>query len=184
MASVKCPNCDKSLKVNDAVIGKRVRCPGCKEPFVVPGAEEVEVVEEVEEKVTTRPRRRAEEDEERPRRPRRRDEDDEEEDERPRRPRKRRPRDDDDDRDAPSSAPMILAILSCVFSCAPIVGYALGRLAMSKANQEIDRLSGKRYRDARKSLQLARTIGIVGMCLSGVWLIIGLVLMLLDKMAK
>ncbi|GEM_PF-1037560 len=31
---VTCPNCEKKLKMNDPTPGKKVRCPGCKEPFV------------------------------------------------------------------------------------------------------------------------------------------------------
>src|SRR5438876_807963 len=33
---VTCPACDKKLKVNDDVAGKKIRCPGCKEAFAVP----------------------------------------------------------------------------------------------------------------------------------------------------
>ncbi len=36
MAVIKCPECGKSLKVSDSIAGKRLRCPGCKNPFVVP----------------------------------------------------------------------------------------------------------------------------------------------------
>ena len=61
MTVVKCPECRKSLKVNDTIAGKRVRCPGCQKPFVVP--EEPVVLEEVEEvredRITARPRRDA-----------------------------------------------------------------------------------------------------------------------------
>lgn len=31
---IKCPNCDKKLKMQEPTPGKKVRCPGCKEPFV------------------------------------------------------------------------------------------------------------------------------------------------------
>jgi hypothetical protein len=185
MPVIKCPQCRKSLKVGDASVGKRIRCPSCQNPFVVPGpAPELEEVQAVQtERPTRRPRRDIEEDEERPR-PSRRARDDDEEEERPRRPRKRRPRDDDDDDDrdaAPSSAPLVYAILSCVFSCAPIIGLILGRIAMSKAEQEMARFPGRRYRDARKQLQIAKTIGIIGMCLSGIFLLIGIAWRILDR---
>ena len=61
MAVIKCPECGKTLKVSDSAAGKRVRCPGCKNPFDVPAdAPVLEVVEEEEEeqeeRVTARPR--------------------------------------------------------------------------------------------------------------------------------
>jgi len=178
MAVIKCPACRKSLKVSDASAGKRVRCPGCQKPFVVPDEavelEEVEEVEEVREKrITARPRRKVEEEEEeRPRRSRRKVEEEEEE-----RPRRRRPRDDDREDISPSMAPLVYGILSLVFSCAPLIGFILGVLARSKADAEMDRLpGGRRARSARKQLQLAKTLGIVGMCLSVVVLVIAVVL--------
>src|SRR5487761_1552961 len=94
MPVIKCPDCGKSLKVSDNIAGKRVRCPGCKNPIVVrvaaPVLELVDEEEEQEERVTTRPRREAART---PpvRRPRDEDDEEEEDDEdRPRRPRRRR----------------------------------------------------------------------------------------------
>jgi hypothetical protein len=96
------------VKAGDEHAGKRVRCPGCQNPLVLPAAvleveavEEVQEVEEVEEGITEtprkpRPRRRDDEDDEdRPRRRRRDEEDDEDED---RRDRGRRDEEDDEDR--------------------------------------------------------------------------------------
>ena len=34
---VKCTNCGKRLKLKAPAVGKKLRCPACKEPFVVPG---------------------------------------------------------------------------------------------------------------------------------------------------
>ncbi|HWG43966.1 MAG TPA: MJ0042-type zinc finger domain-containing protein [Gemmataceae bacterium] len=176
MAVIQCPECHKSLKVSDASAGKRVRCPACKKPFVVPDAaveleEVVAADEEPEKRVTKRPRRDPED--RVAKRPRR----DSEEEERPRRPKRRRPRDDDDDDIVPSSAPLVYGILACCLSCAPLIGFILGRLAMSKAEQEMSRLpGGKHYRDARKRLQLAKTLGVVGMGLSGFFLLLAIVL--------
>lgn len=177
MAVVECPDCGKSLKVNDDLAGKRVRCPGCKKPFVVPGAPVVELVEEEDEepeqRVTRQPRR---ETERRPPSRRPRDEEEDEDDE-PRRPRRRRSRDDDEDSVSFSSAPLVYGILACVLSCAPIIGFILGSMARNKANAEMDRLPrGRRGQAARKQLQLANILGIVGMCLSVVILIIAVVL--------
>src|SRR5262245_18488062 len=32
----KCPNCQKGLRVREQDEGKRVRCPSCKKPVVIP----------------------------------------------------------------------------------------------------------------------------------------------------
>jgi len=174
MAAVECPKCGKSLKVNDSLAGKRVRCPGCKSPFVVPDAPVVELVEEEEqeERVTTRPRRETE------RRPAsRRPRDEEEDDDEPRRPRRRRPRDDDQDSVSFSSAPLVYGILACLLSCSLVIGLYFGFKAIHTANAELDRLpGGKRARAARKQLQLAKTLGVVGMGLSGVMCVIAIIL--------
>lgn len=34
---VTCPECNKKLKVPESVYGKKIRCPGCKNPVAVPG---------------------------------------------------------------------------------------------------------------------------------------------------
>jgi DNA-directed RNA polymerase subunit RPC12/RpoP len=36
--SIVCPSCKKSFKGRAELIGKRILCPGCKHPFVVPAA--------------------------------------------------------------------------------------------------------------------------------------------------
>jgi predicted Zn finger-like uncharacterized protein len=187
MDVIKCPACRKSLRVSDASAAKRVRCSACQKPFVVPDMavelEEVQEVQEVEEeRVTKRPRRYIEEEEEESPRRSRRNVEEEEEEERPRRPRPRRPRDDDREDISPSMAPLVYGILSCVFSCAPLIGFILGVLARSKADAEMDRLpGGRRARAARKQLQLAKTLGIVGMCLSGVALVVAVVLRITNR---
>lgn len=178
MPVIKCPDCDKSLKVSDNTIGKRVRCPGCKNPFVVPDVPVVELVEEEEEeeddeeeeaeRVTTRPKQRPQS-----RRPREDEED--EDDDKPRR--RRRPRDEEDNGVSYSNEPLVYGILACLISCAPLIGFILGSLAIRKANAEMDRLpSGKRSRAARKQLNFAKTLGIVGICLSFVLLVVAIVL--------
>lgn len=182
MPVIKCPDCGKSLKVSDNIAGKRVRCPGCKNPFVVPEdapvLELVDEEEEQEERVTTRPRREAART---PpvRRPRDEDDEEEEDDEdRPRRPRRRRLKSDI----SVSSAPLVYGILSCLLSCAPLIGFILGSLALSKSNAELDSLpGGKRARAAQKQLQLAKILGVVGMCLSFVMLVVGIVWRVMDS---
>jgi len=163
MPVVECPDCGKSLKVSDSMAGKRVRCPGCKNPFVLPGVpiDELELIEEEEEPEERVTSKRGREAERRPPSRHSREEEDEEEEDRPR---ARRPRDDDRDSVSFSSAPLVCGILVCLLFCAPLIGFPLGYLALNKANAELDRLpGGKRARDARKQLRLAKKLGIVGM---------------------
>ncbi len=202
-AVIKCPECQKALKLNPALAGKRVRCPACKKPFLVPADEDeleevdstsAESEEEDEGYQAKRPARRSrrdadEDEEERPARRSRREPDDEEEeeedkDERPRRKR-RRPRGGRDYGGdiTPSSAPLVYGILSILFCCTGIIGLILGGLAISKANAEIDRLpGGKRYRAAHKSMRTARVLGIIGVSLSVVAILIGTTLRIMDAM--
>lgn len=41
---VTCPECEKKFKPKADVAGKKIKCPFCKEPFVVPAAAEKETV--------------------------------------------------------------------------------------------------------------------------------------------
>ena len=157
---VKCPECRKTLKLSDEAAGKRVRCPGCKQSFVAPAPDEPE--EEVEEAVSA---------EEPPLRRPRCGRDEDEEDDRPRR-RKGRPRDI-----AAPMLPMVYGVLSCLFSCAMPVGFALGALALAKANQAMNDLpDSRRAEAAERSLRIAKILGVIGMCLSTVLLVVAVVL--------
>jgi hypothetical protein len=91
------------------------------------------------------------------------------------RPRRRRGYYDDDygrySQDG-GNAPKVLGILSIVF-CLPIcyflglVGFVLGLIAVIMAGSELSSLPpGERNSPRGKNLQLGRTLGIVGMCLS------------------
>src|SRR5262245_39696882 len=35
---IRCPHCQKTMQAPDNVAGKRLQCPSCKQPFMVPGA--------------------------------------------------------------------------------------------------------------------------------------------------
>jgi hypothetical protein len=95
---VKCPECDKQLRIPDHLLGKAVSCPGCGKKFTARTAEE-QGTDAVQDEPVSRGAAadRGDEDEERPaRRQSRRQDEDEDEDDRPRR---RRARDEDDDED-------------------------------------------------------------------------------------
>jgi predicted Zn finger-like uncharacterized protein len=97
-----CPSCQKQLRVPDASVGKKVRCPSCAAVIpVLASAEQIQAespLRDVTEKKSPPPLPMARHQEEEPRSRRRRDDDDEdiEESREERRPRRE---DDDDDLD-------------------------------------------------------------------------------------
>jgi hypothetical protein len=126
--AVVCSNCSAKLNAPDGAAGKKVKCPKCQSPIVVPDIQpmQFEVVEDepaparrpagkptrvkaaVEDDDDDRPRRkrRSEEEEDdeddRPlKKKRRSEEDDEDDDDRPRKKKRRREDDDEDDDDRP-----------------------------------------------------------------------------------
>ncbi len=115
MIKFKCPHCGKGMTAGDESAGKKGRCPGCKEVFVIPGAGAVKAAPAAERRTLPpaaededeaprkkRPARDEEDEDEaiaeapRRRRPARNDEDEDEP-----RPRKKRGRDEDDEDDRP-----------------------------------------------------------------------------------
>jgi hypothetical protein len=71
----------------------------------------------------------------------------------------------------------VYGILSVCLSCIPIAGVVFGVMAMKNANQELDRLPRtRRAQSARKTMTAATILGIVGICLSAVVFVLGLVL--------
>ena len=103
---ISCPECAGKLRVAEALLGKKVRCPTCKVVFVAedPAAavEELdeleELVEEPRQRKSTRFREDEDEEEDRPRQ-RRRPVDEDEDDDYDDRPRRRRRAEDDEDED-------------------------------------------------------------------------------------
>jgi predicted Zn finger-like uncharacterized protein len=110
---LQCPECSGKLKVGDDLLGKKVKCPKCKAIFTA--TEQVDEIEEEEEKprssirkgqdaVTERPKKRRDDDDDddddRPKKKSRRDDDDDDDDDRPKK-KSRRDDDDDDDDDRP-----------------------------------------------------------------------------------
>lgn len=49
--AIHCPDCGRKLKVPDDVLGKKIRCPACKSPFIA-SAEEEEAIESPRQKVS------------------------------------------------------------------------------------------------------------------------------------
>jgi hypothetical protein len=118
---VACPHCKNKLRVPDALVGKKVKCPTCHKPFdagvaasraAEPPVDELEEVRgspksreddggayEVIDEPEKRRRRSRDDERIQSRSGRRRIEDDEEEDDRPSRRRRRFEEDDDDDDD-------------------------------------------------------------------------------------
>jgi predicted Zn finger-like uncharacterized protein len=123
-ATVACPNCQNRLRVEEAVLGREVKCPACATVFTAEAAAlpaEDEVQPAPPRPARTAPRPPADEDD-RPRRPAARRGRDDEEDDRPARSATRRPRRVDED-DEPrgrsakkqgSGAGTVLAILAGV----------------------------------------------------------------------
>jgi alpha/beta superfamily hydrolase/ribosomal protein S27E len=63
--AVKCPDCDKMLKVKDEAAGKKIRCPACSTVFPVPaksGDDEVDFLSGLDEAVTSKRKRRSDDD--------------------------------------------------------------------------------------------------------------------------
>jgi hypothetical protein len=151
---VSCPNCQRRSRLPDALIGKKVKCPQCKEIFTAlvagpptakteavkskkddadPG---YEVVDEDEGDGKPSRRRRSDDDDDdervadRPRSRRRSDDDDDEDDERVTRRRRRFSRDDDDDDDddddydRPRSRPKVRANWPRVLSGLTLIMWA------------------------------------------------------------
>lgn len=92
--SIRC-ECGKQLRVSEEHIGKRVRCPECKEPILVPDPDAKKPAAARDTTTPRKPAPRGEDDDRKPARSRR---DDDDEDRKP--VRGRRDEDDEDDRPA------------------------------------------------------------------------------------
>ncbi len=56
--NISCPHCQKALQLQETLMGKKVRCPGCKEVFTAtPPEEQIQAADEYEE-IQERPSRR------------------------------------------------------------------------------------------------------------------------------
>jgi predicted Zn finger-like uncharacterized protein len=156
---ISCPSCQKQLKVPDELIGKAVKCPGCKQTFTAQAGGMPEAAEEaVQEPPRRRPAPPPEDEEEAPRRPARRAAEDEEEE----RPSRRR-------RGGGALQPhrgvmiLILGILSIV--CCGFLGipaWVMGNTDMRAMDEGAMDPSG------RQLTQIGKILGIIGI----VWLVV------------
>lgn len=200
--SITCSGCDKKLKVPETAMGKKIRCPACKNVIDVPDEDE-DIVEPDEEVAVTKavpppiPRKAAWDDEPRSKKKRRADDDeyekeeedeDDEEEERRRRKKKRRMEEDEYDSPRRSRAPhrgvliLILGMLAILFSCAPIVAWVIASYAVNMANEDLTKMNKRRMdADGRGMTVAGKACGIVGSVLAGIWLIVAITLKVLNK---
>jgi predicted Zn finger-like uncharacterized protein len=175
--TIQCPHCDKQLRIQEANLGKQVRCPACKEVFkaaeLPPPPEEeaeqgIQEMEEPEQRPARRPRREEPEDEE-------------EEEERPRR-RRRRLRDDDDlVRGRPHRGGLILTlgILGLVLSCCPMAGWILGGIALSMGNTDLQAMSRRQMdRSGQGMTQAGKICGLIAVILATISSVLGIIMRL------
>jgi len=182
---VPCPGCGKTLAA-DGLIGQKVRCPGCSTIFVVPTP-----TPEPTRQQESRPPAREPEPPARPaQRPRHEPEKNDFDFSRPQHSSRRRSYDDaEDDLDfddrrpvSAPSGPMILAILSCVLACIPLIGGPVAWVALRQATTARDALPpGIQAHSARRHLESARFIASIAIVLNAIAMFLGLCLNILSR---
>ncbi len=163
--NITCPNCQKTLRLPENLMGKRVRCPGCQEVFTAEDPEAgVEPVEEQEEEAIQ---------EERPSRPARR---------------RRREREEDEDyEDEPRRAHgrphrggviLTLGILTLALGCLCVfLNWILGGIAISMANADLAAMAqGKMDRSGQGMTNTGKILAIVGLILWTVLWVLSIIL--------
>jgi hypothetical protein len=74
-------------------------------------------------------------------------------------------------------AVLTLGILSLVFSLCPIVGFILGIIALTQGSSDLAAMdNGHMDPEGRGSTVAGRTCGLIGMILSAVWFVLGIML--------
>jgi predicted Zn finger-like uncharacterized protein len=175
---IDCDRCQRKVRVQEANLGKKVRCPACGHTFLAhweSDPEDATAPEDAQEATRRGGSRQAESDDDayavqrevRRVRPR------------------RRPVSDgyDEDEDRPQLRPhrgaliLTLGILSLIFSCIPLAGWILGAFAMSMGSAD-ERLMEERLmrRSGRGMTKAGQICGIIGVFLSTVSFIINVVL--------
>ncbi len=161
---ISCPSCSKQLKVPDELIGRSVKCPGCKETFTAKAASKSAPVEE---EIVEKPRKKAAPPPE------------EEEDDAPRKPAKRRDddADGDDEHARPGDLPdgggnmaphrgqlwMILGIVSAAGFVISVPTYIMGPIVWWLADKDLKEMdAGRMDPEGRQNTQIGKICGIIG----------------------
>jgi hypothetical protein len=175
---IRCPQCQKQLRMPEDCAGRRVKCPACPSTFVAPAAGHAAPVAAEEDIVLAEasdvgaPRKRRERDEDR--RPLRKG----------RAVRRRRAyEDDDDDEDEddyryrrrlwPHRGGMVLGlgILSLVLCWTVIGGLKFGAIALVLAYMDLSAMDRGEMDDAgRGTTRAGQVCALIGMCLSALML--------------
>jgi predicted Zn finger-like uncharacterized protein len=159
--TIQCPQCRRALQIQEAHLGKRVRCPSCQTVFeAVPVARPAPDVPVAEGRV--------------------RSVSEWEVSEGPGRRRREPPQDDfsrlrDDNELLPHRGGMILVwgILSIVLSCAPLIGAIFGGLALNWAGTDLGRMRRKTMDPSgRGQTRAGQVCGTIGLILSALFLIL------------
>jgi DNA-directed RNA polymerase subunit RPC12/RpoP len=162
-----CPECEKPVRVRDELANKKIKCPKCGNKFVAKsrssdGDDEGYAIEEEPRptrKKRSKGRRDADDD----------DDDDNDDDDRPRRAR-------EVPQVATPIAPLVWGILAILFPC-PIVGFAIGGIAIYRANEALGELpAGRRGHSARRNMMIAIALGIIGCVASAVLSVVVLII--------
>jgi predicted Zn finger-like uncharacterized protein len=179
--NISCPNCGKSLALQEAHMGKKVRCPGCQQVFTAnPPEENIQPAEEME-AVQERPSRTG-----RPRAP------EPEEEEEAARPRRRRAADEDEDVEggeervgAPHRGGTVLTmgILALVFAlCCPLICWIVGGIGLSMASTDLGKMARRQMdRTGQGMTNTAKILCIVGLIIGTLNAILGIVLQVARK---
>jgi hypothetical protein len=140
--TISCPECGRALRLPEDLFGQEVRCPACQTTFVAerPGPP-----------LHTYSLR------EQPVPPRRRNEDHD-----PSRP-GRRPHRSSDESTHRGIMVLTLGILSMVLACCPLAGWALGGIAIGRANEDLREMErGEMDRAGKGLTQAGKICGIFG----------------------
>src|ERR1700722_19066430 len=161
--TINCPECEKKLKVPEAAVGKRVRCPACSNLVVVNSSDEKGA--EPEANITAAPPPWQAETPARkgpPPLPKDREDEDDDELEPEPRPKKRRRKYRDDNRDWEDEIKphrgttiLILGALSILLSCLPVISAPLAFQAISMGSEDLSQMSSGRMDHAGHGMTLA-----------------------------
>ncbi|MSQ96025.1 MAG: hypothetical protein EXR98_15920 [Gemmataceae bacterium] len=161
-----CPECEKPLRLRDELAGKKIKCPKCSHPFVVPDPANETIPIEAEEE-SPRPKKTSKR--------RSDDDDDDDDDDRPR----KRQRSRDAEQVSTPREPIFLVTLAMVFPCGPI-GIATGGIAYWKARGIIAALpDGERGASARRNMKIVCTLAHIANAVSIIVILVALTLRLL-----